>query len=57
MSAAAPAVAVVCGSGYQASIAASFLERAGHPQVSNAIGGMTAWKKPDRPLRREEPAG
>ena len=57
MSAAAPAVAVVCGSGYQASIAASFLEREGHPQVSNAIGGMTAWKKPDRPLRREEPAG
>lgn len=36
--------AVICGSGYRASIAASFLQRAGFDQVTNVIGGMTAWK-------------
>ncbi|GIW96306.1 MAG: MBL fold hydrolase [Pirellulaceae bacterium] len=37
-------VFVVCGSGYRASIAASFLKREGFPQVINVLGGMTAWK-------------
>ena len=37
-------VAVVCGSGYRASIAASFLQRDGYEAVSNVIGGMSAWK-------------
>lgn len=37
-------VAVVCGSGYRASIAASFLQREKYEAVSNVIGGMTAWK-------------
>ena len=37
-------VAVVCGSGYRASIAASFLKRNGITNVSNVVGGMTAWK-------------
>lgn len=37
-------VAVVCGSGYRASIAASFLQREGYEAVHNVIGGMTAWK-------------
>lgn len=37
-------VAVVCGSGYRASIAASFLKREGYESVYNVIGGMTAWK-------------
>ena len=37
------AVAVVCGSGYRASIAASFLQREGHPHVINLLGGMSAW--------------
>jgi hydroxyacylglutathione hydrolase len=41
------AVAVVCGSGYRASIAASFLKRAGYEEVSNVIGGMTAWINAD----------
>lgn len=36
-------VAVMCGSGYRGSIAASFLKRAGYEDVSNVIGGMTAW--------------
>ena len=37
-------VAVVCGSGYRASIAASFLQREGYERVCNVMGGMTAWK-------------
>ncbi len=37
-------VAVVCGSGYRASIASSFLKREGYPDVANVLGGMTAWK-------------
>jgi hydroxyacylglutathione hydrolase len=36
-------VAVVCGSGYRASIAASFLQRNGYEDVSNVVGGMSAW--------------
>lgn len=37
-------IAVVCGSGYRASIAASFLKQAGYGAVSNVVGGMSAWK-------------
>lgn len=37
-------IAVVCGTGYRASIASSFLKRNGIKQVSNVIGGMSAWK-------------
>lgn len=37
-------VAVICGSGYRASIAASFLQRNGYENVSNVVGGMSAWK-------------
>ena len=36
-------IAVICGSGYRGSIAASFLKRAGYVNVSNVLGGMTAW--------------
>jgi hydroxyacylglutathione hydrolase len=36
-------VAVICGSGYRGSIAASFLKRAGYERVANVLGGMTAW--------------
>jgi hydroxyacylglutathione hydrolase len=42
-------VAVVCGSGYRASIAASFLKREGYEDVSNVMGGMTAWKAAELP--------
>ncbi len=38
------AMAVICGSGYRASLAASLLRRHGFDQVSNVAGGMTAWK-------------
>jgi hydroxyacylglutathione hydrolase len=37
-------VAVICGSGYRASIAASFLKREGYADVTNVVGGMSAWK-------------
>ncbi|QEG33828.1 MBL fold metallo-hydrolase [Bythopirellula goksoeyrii] len=36
-------VVVICGSGYRASIAASFLKREGYKDVANVLGGMTAW--------------
>jgi hydroxyacylglutathione hydrolase len=37
-------VAVYCGSGYRASIAASILQRDGYQQVANVPGSMQAWK-------------
>lgn len=43
-------VAVVCGTGYRASIAASLLKRAGYEQVANVFGGMTAWRSAQLPL-------
>jgi hydroxyacylglutathione hydrolase len=42
-------VAVICGSGYRASIAASFLKRDGYEAVMNVIGGMSAWKAANLP--------
>ena len=38
------AIAVVCASGYRASIASSFLQREGYREVHNVLGGMTAWQ-------------
>lgn len=42
-------VAVICGSGYRATIAASFLKRAGYEDVANVMGGMSAWKAAELP--------
>lgn len=42
-------IAVICGSGYRASIAASLLQRAGFENVSNVLGGMSAWQKAGLP--------
>ncbi len=39
----APMVAVHCKSGYRSMIACSLLERAGHDNVVNVIGGFDAW--------------
>jgi hydroxyacylglutathione hydrolase len=36
-------VAVVCGSGYRASIASSFLKRRGYERVINVLGGMSGY--------------
>ncbi len=49
-------VAVVCGSGYRASIAASFLRRAGYEDVANVLGGMKAWHNANLPTAQENGA-
>ena len=46
-------VAVVCGSGYRASIASSFLKREGYEDVANVLGGMTAWKAAGLPTVKD----
>ncbi len=46
-------VAVVCGSGYRASIASSFLKREGYTDVANVLGGMAAWKAAGLPTARD----
>lgn len=40
---------VVCGSGYRSSVAASVLQANGWDQVTNLLGGMTAWKAAELP--------
>ncbi len=37
-------VALVCGSGYRSTVAASVLERGGFTRVHNVTGGMNAWR-------------
>jgi hydroxyacylglutathione hydrolase len=43
-------VAVHCGSGYRSSVAASLLQRTGHENVSNVLGGFSAWKNAGLPI-------
>ena len=38
-------VAIMCGSGYRSTIAASLLLRAGYNRISNVIGGMAAYSE------------
>lgn len=42
-------VAVICGSGYRSSVAASVLRRRGHREVYNVLGGMTGWQAKGMP--------
>lgn len=42
-------VAVICGSGYRSTVAASVLARAGWDRLINVTGGMTAWEKAGLP--------
>ncbi len=44
---------LVCKSGYRSSIAASLIERAGFPRVTDLAGGMDAWLKGARPVTAE----
>ena len=46
---AADRVAVVCGTGYRSSIAASILQARGMPNVVNVTGGMGAWEEAGLP--------
>lgn len=45
-------IAVVCGSGYRSTVAASVLKRAGYEDVRNVPGGMGAWKRLGLPETR-----
>ena len=49
-------VAVYCGTGYRASVAASLLERKGFRHVHNVPGSITAWEKAGYPLHRLDDA-
>jgi hydroxyacylglutathione hydrolase len=42
---------VYCAGGYRSSIAASLLQRAGHPQVTEIAGGITAWEAANLPVQ------
>jgi rhodanese-related sulfurtransferase len=42
-------IAVHCASGYRSVIACSLLQRAGHNNVINVIGGFDAWRKAQLP--------
>jgi hydroxyacylglutathione hydrolase len=48
-------VAVTCSVGHRSSLAASILLRHGFQSVSNLLGGMTAWKRLELPMREGPP--
>lgn len=43
-------IAVICGSGYRSTVAASVLERAGRTHLRSVTGGMSAWKSAGLPV-------
>lgn len=43
-------LALICGSGYRSTLAASLLERSGFRHLHNVTGGMTAWQGARLPL-------
>ena len=45
-------LAVVCGSGYRSTVAASVLKRAGFEDVRNVPGGMQGWRRAGLPVVR-----
>ncbi len=45
-------VAVTCSVGHRGGLAASILARSGFTNVSNLLGGMTAWNKLDLPTEK-----
>ena len=46
-------IAVTCSVGNRTSIALSILERAGFKNLSNVLGGMTAWTNLGYPIKKE----
>jgi hydroxyacylglutathione hydrolase len=46
-------IAIVCGSGYRSTVAASVLERGGFRRVINLTGGMQAWRRAGLPVTTE----
>jgi len=49
--------AVHCKGGYRSMIACSFLQRAGHANVINLVGGFDAWAKAGLPVAGQAAAG
>jgi hydroxyacylglutathione hydrolase len=47
-------LAVMCGSGYRSTIAASVLLRAGRRDVTNVIGGMAAYRATGNPVTAQD---
>jgi len=47
-------IALLCRSGYRASMAASLLEKKGFSALFNVRGGMLAWKRSGFPLHKEQ---
>jgi hydroxyacylglutathione hydrolase len=47
-------LALVCGSGYRSTVAASVLERTGFTNLLNVTGGMAAWQHAGLPVRHGE---
>jgi hydroxyacylglutathione hydrolase len=45
-------IAVICGTGYRGSIAASFLKSHGYQEVGNVAGGMSAWTGAGLPVAK-----
>jgi hydroxyacylglutathione hydrolase len=45
-------IAVVCGSAFRSSVAASLLKRNGFDDVMNVVGGMSAWRAHSLPLEK-----
>lgn len=43
-------VAVICGTGYRSTVAATVLRRNGYVRVRNVAGGMTAWEAAGLPI-------
>lgn len=49
-----PSVAIHCKGGYRSVIACSLLQRAGHKDVVNVLGGFDAWAAEALPITQEE---
>jgi hydroxyacylglutathione hydrolase len=46
-------LATICGSGYRSSVAASLLLKYGHLNITNVLGGMSAWKAAGFPVVKD----
>ena len=47
-------IVVTCSVGHRASLAVSILLKSGHKDVSNLLGGMTAWENLDFPMIKQD---
>ncbi len=53
---AAGPLAIICGSGYRSSVAASVLQQRGRQDVINVLGGMEGWRAAGLPTTTDESA-